>query len=274
MPARRSAIEKLVEAVPEVYQPVYGHPEFDDRVARRCDDRLAAIRQAIEALAPEGRRLRILDIGCSLGYVSLSLAADGHEVLGIDRQPANVALARALAAESGLAARFEVASLDESWLAVRDDGEFDLALALSVLHHTVHEKGLARTQRLVHRLLLRSRTVVAELALRREPLYWAASLPGDPLALFGRAAFVRELGRFETHLSGIRRPLVFASDRLALVAERTYAIERWSETAHEQEGGSHQSSRRYYFCEGSPSTKPVPSASSAGPMAPWQSSSP
>ena len=63
-----------------------------------------------------------------------------------------------------------------------------------------------RTTRIARRLVQRARVLVAELARRDEPLYWAASLPELPEALLEDIAFVRELGRFPTHLSGIERP--------------------------------------------------------------------
>lgn len=52
---------------------------------------------------------RILDLGSGTGSLSLLLAADGHEVTGIDFSPAMVAQARAKAVASGSPAQFVVA---------------------------------------------------------------------------------------------------------------------------------------------------------------------
>ncbi|HEX2265079.1 MAG TPA: class I SAM-dependent methyltransferase, partial [Solirubrobacterales bacterium] len=47
---------------------------------------------------------RVLDIGCGTGRVALELAAAGHEVLGIDADPALTAVLEHRAAEAGLPA--------------------------------------------------------------------------------------------------------------------------------------------------------------------------
>ena len=246
---RDPRIAELVAALSEVYQPIHGHPEYDASARRACDDRLTAVLRAVVWVGGQ-RKLRILDIGCNQGWFSLQLAALGHDVLGIDSDPANIALARALAAESGIAARFEVATFDESWLARQEDGAFDLALVLSVFQHVSHAVGFVRARRMARKLAQRSRALVCELALREEPLYWAAALPGDPEELLADIAFVREMGRFATHLSELRRPMFFASDTLCAVDTQGYAIQRWNATAHEDERGFHQGTRRYYFCAG------------------------
>jgi O-antigen chain-terminating methyltransferase len=249
-------IADLVAGLSEIYQPIRGHPEFDARAKRPCADRLASIERAVAWLG-QGRKLRVLDVGCNQGWFSLELAARGHEVVGIDSDPANIALCRALAGEAGLAARFEVATLDELWLARLDDDAFDLALALSVFQHLCHAIGYARAQRIARRLVQRSRALVCELALREEPLYWAQSLPGDPEDLLADCAFVRELARFPTHLSPVMRPVYFASDRVCGVGARGYAIREWSASAHEFERGFHEGTRRYYYCDGDQLVKSV-----------------
>lgn len=47
----------------------------------------------------------VLDVGCGSGRVALDLAARGHEVVGVDADPALVAALTARAAEAGLPAR-------------------------------------------------------------------------------------------------------------------------------------------------------------------------
>lgn len=61
----------------------------------------------LDSLLP-GSGLRILDVGTGTGYFAVLLGAKGHDVTGIDLTPAMIDEARALAADLGVSARFEV----------------------------------------------------------------------------------------------------------------------------------------------------------------------
>jgi SAM-dependent methyltransferase len=67
----------------------------------------------------------ILELGCGAGRVALHLARLGHEVVGVDTEPALVAALNARAAQAGLPARAIVADAASFELSQR----FDLALA-------------------------------------------------------------------------------------------------------------------------------------------------
>jgi SAM-dependent methyltransferase len=69
---------------------------------------------------------RILDVGCGPGRHSLALAARGFDVVGVDRAPTFVELARANAAAVGLDVRFEVADVRE----LAYGADFDAAICL------------------------------------------------------------------------------------------------------------------------------------------------
>ncbi|MDP1491552.1 kinase, partial [Klebsiella pneumoniae] len=74
---------KLVSELPEIYQTIFGHPEWDGDAARDCNERLALISEQYDSLSRElGRPLRVLDLGCAQGFFSLSLASKGASVLG------------------------------------------------------------------------------------------------------------------------------------------------------------------------------------------------
>jgi O-antigen chain-terminating methyltransferase len=93
-------IAELVHRLPEVYQPILGHPELSERVSRGCSDRLDDIARIYRALETQlGRPLRVLDLGCAQGFFSLSLADLGATVLGVDYLAANIDVCQALAAE-------------------------------------------------------------------------------------------------------------------------------------------------------------------------------
>ena len=75
------------------------------------------------ALLGELRDQRLLHLLCNAGHDSLSLAALGAEVTGVDISDAAIAAAQALAAEVGSAARFERADVYDYLAAAQARGE-------------------------------------------------------------------------------------------------------------------------------------------------------
>ena len=51
---------------------------------------------------PEGKELKILDVGCGSGFFSILLAREGHEVTGVDLTPEMVERSILLAREEKL----------------------------------------------------------------------------------------------------------------------------------------------------------------------------
>ena len=80
----------------------------------------------IEKRLPEGKRLRVLDVGTGTGYFAVLLSRLGHEVTGIDLTPAMLTEAERLAADYGVTARFETGDAQELSFA---DGSFDLVIS-------------------------------------------------------------------------------------------------------------------------------------------------
>ena len=70
--------------------------------------------------------LRVLHLQCHVGQDSLALARRGARVTGIDFSAPALAAARAAAAESGLEARFVLASVDDAAAVLPEAGGFDL----------------------------------------------------------------------------------------------------------------------------------------------------
>ena len=84
-------IEQLVSELPEIYQTIFGHPQWNADAARDCNQRLLHIKQHYDQLSEAlGRPLRVLDLGCAQGFFSLSLAGYGATVKGIDFQQQNI----------------------------------------------------------------------------------------------------------------------------------------------------------------------------------------
>ncbi|HQE40272.1 MAG TPA: class I SAM-dependent methyltransferase, partial [Zoogloea sp.] len=241
-------ISDLVASLPEVYQPIYGHPELSGQISRPCDDRLEKIESACAALqAYLGRPLKVLDLGCAQGFFSLNLAEKGATVHGVDFLDKNIAVCNALAKEHpDLNASFETGRVE---VAIQNlsAGEYDLVLGLSVFHHIVHENGIDAVKQLLDRIAKNCKALIVELALREEPLYWGSSQPEDPRTLLETIAYVHELARHGTHLAPIPRPLYFASNRYFLLNDRVEQFDSWSAEPHALARGTHEGSRRYFF---------------------------
>ena len=241
------SLTELVDALPEVYQPIHGHPELSRDVSRLCEDRLThilAVHDSLRALF--GRPLRVLDLGCAQGYFSLHLAERGAQVTGIDYLPENIAVCRVLAAERPeLRLSFDVGRIED----VLQAGlvAYDLVLGLSVLHHLAHEHGVDRVRHWLAAAKRIDAVFVLELALASEPLYWAPALPDDPAELIADFAFKHELARNPTHLSDIERPLFVASDRYWLLPPLAGEIDAHFTDPHALAPAYYQGSRHYYI---------------------------
>lgn len=247
-----SALDGLVAALPEHYQPIFGHPEHSTAVARECHDRLEPIIRVYKALEAKLQRpLRVLDLGCAQGFFSLSLAELGASVHGVDYFDGNVAVCNALAEEyRELEISFQIARIEEVILDQVGPNQYDLVLGLSVFHHIVYEKGAHAVRQMLDDLAHKVAGGIFELALASEPPYWAAAQPQEPRQLLSGFAFVHELAQHHTHLSGIPRPLYFASNRYWYLNDQVVAFDSWQAYPHVLAQNTHQGTRRYYFGEG------------------------
>jgi len=216
-PGQEKRIAKLLAQGKNVYQPLYNYP-LDQPVAplRDCADRCAAV---AAALGPGLDGLRLWDAGCSLGYNTLYFVARGMTGLGTDIDARNIAICNEIKRFTPGSATFrqEELTLD----AVRDlpEGSFDTAFFFSILHHLIEVRGLSHVQQMMQALLERIPVLFVELALRTEtppPGYdWARHLPADELEILATCPRheVTLLGRFETHVCEVPRPLYRISRR-------------------------------------------------------------
>jgi O-antigen chain-terminating bifunctional methyltransferase/kinase len=245
-----TALAALVKALPDLYQPIYGHPEFSDGASRRCDDRLAHVVAVCDAMhAMLQRPARVLDLGCAQGFFSLNLAARGAVVHGIDYLEENIAVCRKLAEEHGdVQSSFETANIVDM-LQQLEPGRYDLVLGLSVLHHIVHDRGAPHVRDMLSNLGGKTLACLFEMALIGEPLCWAPSQPNSPRELLSGFDFVHEVARHETHLSPLRRPLYFASNRCWFVDGKAGAFTAWSRASNEMGSNTHADTRRFFFGE-------------------------
>jgi O-antigen chain-terminating bifunctional methyltransferase/kinase len=219
---------ELVAALPEIYQPIYGHAEFDTKASRSAEDRLKQTLAVHEALKRRlGRPASVLDLGCAQGWFCFHLAKAGAKVLGIDLLSANIDVCTRLAAENpGLNVHFKLAAVEQVGTLLADES-FDLVLGLSVLHHLCFRYNKGLTREIVRRLLKKIPSGIFELALAGEPGRWARSLPQDAAYLIDHAPFCRMLSEHATHLSQVKRPLYFCSQLFWYFGDEAVEFQSW-----------------------------------------------
>lgn len=92
--------------------------------------RLKLIVSLTEKLSKKsGRFLKILDVGCGIGNISIPLASLGHEVLGIDIDKPTIIKAREL--NSFKNAQFKVLTVDD----IPRTRKFDIIICCEILEH-------------------------------------------------------------------------------------------------------------------------------------------
>ena len=108
----------------------------EDRFARtasrfvaRQDERADELAEQVAAFVLPSGAERALDVGCGAGALALALAPLVRQVVGIDRVPELLALARERAPENATFVEADATQLPFA------DGEFDLAGTLRTLHH-------------------------------------------------------------------------------------------------------------------------------------------
>jgi 2-polyprenyl-6-hydroxyphenyl methylase / 3-demethylubiquinone-9 3-methyltransferase len=125
---------------------------------------------------------RVLDVGCGGGILSEALAREGAAVTGVDPSEKSLAVARAHAAQSGLAIDYRVGSAEDLTSGGFAQG-FDLVFAVDVLEHV---DDLERTMTAIATVLApggclgfltHNRTVAAFLKLIWEEEYVEHTMP-------------------------------------------------------------------------------------------------
>ncbi len=239
---------KSVKALPEMYQPIFGHPEFSGIVSRGCKDRILHIAGIYELLRERlGRQLNVLDLGCAQGYLTFSLAKIGAIVHGIDYLEENIAVCQTLREEHlEYKVTFEHGRIENILPKISAD-QYDLVLGLSVFHHLVYEIGANSVQKMLSELAGKIFVGIFELALNTEPLYWASSQPKNIRSLLKGFAFVNKLAEHGTHLSKINRPLYFASNHYWFLGGSIGRFDKWQTESHIFAHGVHHGTRHYFF---------------------------
>lgn len=104
--------------------------ELHDSIAQRW-------MKEIEEVLPEGKILKILDVGCGTGYFSILLAKQGHQVIGIDLTPGMIEKGKLLAKEEDVACELMV--MDAENLDFESES-FDLVISRNLTWTLPHPK--------------------------------------------------------------------------------------------------------------------------------------
>jgi ubiquinone/menaquinone biosynthesis C-methylase UbiE len=100
-----------------------------ERFAAQQDARAGELAERVRAFLLTSGDERALDVGCGAGALALALAPLVREVVGVDRVPELLALARERAPENATFVEADATHLPYA------EGEFDLAGTLRTLHH-------------------------------------------------------------------------------------------------------------------------------------------
>ncbi|HTZ07351.1 MAG TPA: methyltransferase domain-containing protein [Gaiellaceae bacterium] len=173
-------------------------------MAARQDARAAELAEQVKGFVVPGGDERALDVGTGAGALAFALAPIVREVVGVDRVPELLALARERAAAFGNVTFVE----GDATALPFEDFSFDLTGTLRTLHHVAHPEivlsELARVTRLGGRVL-----VVDQLG------------PVDPLEALELDRFERARDPGHTRLlpeTDLRT--LFDTNRLVLIREK------------------------------------------------------
>ena len=242
------SLEKLVSELSEIDHPVFGHPELANAARRDSEDRLERVVQVYKALADLlGKPLKVLDLGCALGYFSFNLAQLGADVTAIDSDPICVGVCREILRENPHLSVSVMQMSVENNLDALQSGGFDLVLGMSIFHHIAFSAGFKSAYAIVQELIGENSVLLCELAEKTEPVYWAQSLPERPLDFLEPASFVVEIDRFENHLSSKTRGLWVASNATWVLGSRAGFFDRVTDQSHPFVGNFHRGTRKYFF---------------------------
>lgn len=245
----KELIHKLVGELPEVYQPIFGHPEYEATASRQCHDRLVCVKAVVIALEQALERpVRVLDLGSAQGFFSLSLAAHGATVVGIDFLAENIRISNALAEEFNISGIEFVESGIEEFVD-KDELRFDLVLGLSVFHHLIAKYGEDYVTGLIAKLSNRIRAAVYELAVKEEPQEWAIALPNNPDSVLASYSFSHVISYAPTHLSGIDRPIYFASNSYYYIGKEATPFDSFRTSGNALLPSLYGESRLFYFAK-------------------------
>ncbi|MBR6038104.1 MAG: class I SAM-dependent methyltransferase, partial [Candidatus Methanomethylophilaceae archaeon] len=103
---------------------------FSEYVMEHLDEDVQGLYLKTVLSYAEGKKLKVLDVGCGPGLFSVVLGREGHDVTAIDYSDGMIAKARQNCAETGVPAN--ILKMDAQSLEF-EDGTFDLIVSRKVV---------------------------------------------------------------------------------------------------------------------------------------------
>ena len=241
-------VEVLIEKLPEQYQQIFSYSKYDSLGSRKCDSRLKEILDVYNQIKKQlGRDLKVLDLGCAQGYFSLNLAKEEAFVCGVDCNQENINLCNKLSNIHNLNNLEFKKDKIQNFLKSNPLQEYDLILGLSVFHHICYEEGYEFTKNLIQETSKVIPNGIFELALKSEPMYWAESLEENEKDLIDCYSFTNQISKVETHLSEVKRPIFFVSNKIFLMESFATNFDVVLSSPHDFEDNAHNGTRKYFI---------------------------
>ena len=240
------ALEDAVHALPEVYQPVYGH-EYKFKYKRESIDRLNKIKIVCKNLQSHlKRKLRILDVGCAQGYLSFNLSKYCKTIDAVDGCLQNINLCNLIKREFNFK---NIKFYHTDVLKFEFSHEYDIVIIFNVIHHICHQKSIDVTLDFLRKISQESKVSLLELTNCDENHEWSSSLPESNITFTEIFDFSDTICEFNNHLNDKKRPLIIGSKNLVYFNNSFFGFKQKLNSSHKFERNVHKGLKSYFYCE-------------------------
>lgn len=211
MPNRKLAIEAY-RKLPLIRQPFYGDvnaiPGFE--IQKNQVQEVIKISKTLEKSI--GRKLNILEIGTSQGYVTHALSKQGHTIFTIEWERENFEFMELLKATDPSFSKVTNTFIELDKIADAKNLDFDLAISLGSLEHIYRCLNLTQQKNLFECVANQSKAAIWSLPIFENGAHWNWALPDEPLSAFENQQYLGEIGWYALHSRGEKRPLILSSN--------------------------------------------------------------
>jgi hypothetical protein len=211
MPNRKLAIEAY-RKLPLIRQPFYGRinafPGFE--IQKNQMQEVTKISKTLEEFL--GRKLNILEIGTSQGYVTHTLSKLGHAIFTIDWERENYEFMELLKAIDPSFSKVTNTFIELDKIAELKNLDFDLAISLGSLEQVYRCLNLTQQKNLFEYVANQSKAAIWSLPIFENGAHWNWALPDEPLSAFQNQEYLGEIGWYALHSRGEKRPLILSSN--------------------------------------------------------------